>query len=177
MSTNNEENPLNTKYKRNFNISLVIFIIVIILNVWLYFYNWFLEKNNLELETKNLEIEKNINTLLNDPKVSLYTMLENNKQFLDKYKNNSKITEFIANLRLLSKIYKITFEWFNYSDWKISSKALVQDDSISLASKKIDNFLKNFRKWTKKDNYFNLWFVNSFDWQKNITFNVSLETK
>gem|GEM_PF-2628716 len=37
-------------------------------------------------------------------------MLENNKQFLDKYKNNSKITEYILNFNKLSKIYKITFE-------------------------------------------------------------------
>lgn len=166
-----------TKAKKYYNISIIILLWVVFLNIWLYFYNWYLEWKNNSIQEQITQTDESIKKIYEDPKVSLYTMIQNNSKFIDKYKNISKITEYINNLKKLSLITKIEFNWFSYADWKLSSNALAQDDSNSLASVKVEKFLSKFRKWDQKDNFFNLWFVNSFDWQKNITFSLSLEVK
>lgn len=157
------------------NVSIVLFVLVIILTIWMYFYN---KSIITQLEQTNLEISKvsqNIKKVNEDEKVKLYTLIKANNAYLEKYKYLSNIPLFVNKIKEISKIYKISFESFSYNEWQISTQAKVFDDSFSLASVKTKKFLEAFRK---QENWiFDLWFISSFNWQDNISFWVKFEVK
>lgn len=174
MVTSNEYKN-DQKIKKTFYITAAIFAFVVVLNVGLYFYNSYLTGVNEDLSSNLAAVESNINTINQDPAIKLYTLINANKNYLDKYVHLSNIPEFINNLKDLSKNYSVKFQWFAYADGKVSSYATTSDDEVSLGSTKAKKFVEYFRK--KDDNIFKLWFINSFEWQTEVRFNVDFQVK
>ncbi len=174
MVTTNEYKNDSKSYK-TMKISVVLFALVLILTIWLYFYNSSIVSKINTLESQISSVENDIKKINEDEKVKLYTLIVSNSKYLERYKYLSKVPEFINNLKEISKNYKVTFDGFSYSDWQISSDASSQDDAVSLASVKTKNFLEYFRK--VDENIFSLLFVSSFNWQDNINFWVKFKIK
>lgn len=174
MVTTNQEVTVN-KWPTSLYISIWVFIFVLLLSIGFYFYNSVLNSKIENIQSEISTIENNIKTINEDEKVKLYTLMVANKTFLDRYKYLSNVPEFINNLALLSKNYKVAFDGFSYSSSEIVTDVLSMDDAVSLASLKTKNFIEYFRK--KDDNIFSLWFVDSFDWQDNIKFSAKFKIK
>lgn len=180
MATNNDYKADNKVYKWLY-VSVWLFVLVLILNIWLYFYNSSLSSNveslNKELTTLGNDIEK-INS---DDKVKLYILIKANVAFLDRYEYLSRIPEFINNLKELSKTYKVSFKNFSYSNSVIATQATALDDGLSLWYQKSQNLISSFRdnKKTenKNDQIFSLDFIDYFEWQNEIKFNVNFKIK
>lgn len=158
-----------------YKISLWVFIVVLLLTIWIYFYNMSLENKIENLNSQIEQKDNDIKVAKEDGYYLVYRQTIDNKTILDKYAYSSKIPEFINNMKSLSSEKNIFFTWFNYSNRKISTKATVINDTLNLASVKAKNFIEYFRN--ENNNIFSLWFVSSFEWQDRINFNVDLNVE
>lgn len=172
---NTSANNIDNSSKTFLYVSIWIFVFVLIVSIWLYFYNSYLSKKVDNVKSEISFVEENIKKINEDEKVKLYTLIKSNWIFLDRYKYISNIPEYINNLVTLSKKYNISFQWFNYSAWELSTEVVALNDAVSLAYLKTKNFLEYFRK--KDKNIFSLGFVDSFIWQENIKFGVKFKIK
>jgi len=109
MVTGNEYKD-DKKIKKTFLVSSGVFLFVLILNIALYFYNSYLQSTNDTLSNQLSLIESNIKSLNEDPTIQLYTLVNTNKVYLEKYRYLSNIPEFVNNLKELSKKYSVKFE-------------------------------------------------------------------
>lgn len=180
MITNNDYKKINNKNIWLY-ISVWLFILILALNVWLYFYN-----NSLlsKVESYNKELtvlENNIKEINNDDKIKLYTLIKTNATFLEKYSYLSKIPEFINNLKKLWNIYKVSFKNFSYSNSIINTSVTAIDDWTSFwyqkSQKLISNFRKNEQSKDKNNQIFSLDFIDYFEWQNEIKFNINFKIK
>lgn len=174
MVTGNEYKN-DEKMKKTFYISAGVFAFVLVLNIALYFYNSYLQSANNDLSNQLTSIETNIKKMNEDPSIKLYTLVNANKIYLERYRYLSNIPEFVNNLKELSKKYSVKFEGFSYGNGAISSHAVTADDEVSLWSTKAKKFIEYFRKDNK--DIFSLQFVNAFEWQSNVNFNVNFLVK
>lgn len=163
-------------------VSIVLLWIVIWGNIAIYFYNSHLERQILSQEQELQNLEKNVSELKNNDKVKLYTLLQANNSFIEVYNKTSQIPEYINNLNVLSRIYRVTFENFQYSNSIISTNVKAKDDAKSLSYQKAKNFIASFRDQTtpqaeKKPHIFSLNFIHQFEWQDEIKFNIWLKLK
>lgn len=173
------------KVDRWMYISSGIFIFVLVITIWLYFYNGSLISTSEKYMKDITTLEENIKTVNNDDKVILYTLIQTNKVFLDKYAYISKIPEFINNLHELSKTFKIKFENFSYSNSSVSTSVTSLDDGFSLWYQKTKKFISSFRDeitdskktLTANNQIFSLGFIDSFVWQNEMKFNVTFKLK
>jgi len=161
---------------RNMNISIVVLSIIVLLTIWMYFFNSKLNNDLESLKTELNEINDDIKTLEKDSKIIIYNMLEKNKDKIELYEKMSKIPTFISNIDNLSRSYGISFNTFSYNSWKLSTLASARNDWRSLATKKVIDFMSYFRD-EENENIFKLDFVNNFSWQEEIRFNAIFEIK
>lgn len=185
MVTGNEYKTDSKAYKWMMGTAILL-AIVILINIGLYFYNSRLQTQIIHHEENMRNIEQNISELQNDEKVKLYTILNANKNFLEVYEKMAQVPEFINNLKDLSKNFKISFLDFNYSNSVVNTTVIAQDDAVSLAYQKWNKFIANFRNTTPiqqtggllpSPHIFSLNFVNQFEWQNEIKFNIWLKLK
>lgn len=172
---NSSENIVNDKYSKTLYASLGIFIFVLILTIWLYFYNNSLSKKIVNTTSDIAKVDDSIKKINEDWKVRIYNIIKNNTVFIENYKKLSQITDFIWTLNWLSKDYNVSFTSFSYSNATIKTQAVVKNDDISLSSEKLNKFLSDFR--LKDDHKFSLSFINNFSWQEQIKFNVEFKIK
>lgn len=173
------------KVDRWMYISSAMFVLVLVITIWLYFYNSSIVSKTETLNKEILTLEESIKSIHSDDKVTLYTLIQTNKVFLDKYAYISKIPEFINNLHELSKTFKIKFENFSYSNSSINTSATSLDDGFSLWYQKTKKFISSFRdeisdsKKIKSINnqIFSLGFIDSFSWQNEMKFNANFKIK
>ncbi len=166
---------LDNKSYNLMKITIIIFIFSIILTIWLFFYNKSLSTSIDNLNKEVTKVSENIKKINEDKKVKLYTIVTTNKTYLDKYKYLSNIPLFLNTVLELSKKSKITFNWFSYSEWSISTNASSLDDWYSYASSKVKNFVKDFRKG---ENWIlSLDFIQSFSGQDQIEFWLKFKVK
>lgn len=180
VSTN--EYITDTKATKSMYVAAGSFLLVLVLNISLYFYNASLLSTSEKYTKEIVTLEESIKKVNNDDKVTLYTLIQANKIFLDKYAYLSKIPEFINNIKELSKTFQVTFENFTYSNSTINFSALAVDDAVSLGYEKTKKFIWNFRdKWWKdiplNNQLFSLHFIDAFQWQNQIRFNVNFKLK
>lgn len=173
---NDVELKTETSFPKTLYISAWIFALVLILTIWLYVYNMTLESKIEKLNSEITTTDEALKKLNEDDKVKLYTLIKTSDVFLSQYKKLSKVTEFIGNLKWISKDYNLTFGDFAYSNSKITSSCTASNDDISLASDKVKTFIWDFRKKDNK-NIFSLWFISSFSWQDKIIFNTEFKLK
>lgn len=162
---------LHNKAERWFYISVWIFVFVLILSVWLYIYNIYIEKDIENIQSEKESIAKKVSDLQNDEKIQLYSLLNENKAYLEKIHKFSRINDYIKELNTTASKFNISLTWFQYWNGKISTQWLAEDD-INLWWEKTKNFIEYYRK-EKKD--YTLWFINTFQWSNSIQFSVQLD--
>lgn len=174
MVTTHEYKNDSKAYKM-MNLSLVLFVFVLLGTIGLYFYNASIVSKIKTTQWDLARIEENIKKIHEDEKVKLYTLVMANSKFLERYTYLSQVPQFVTGVKNISRLYKVSFDGFTYSDGQIIMQAKTIDDAVSLASTKVKNFLEYFRKTT--DEQFSLWFVTSFEGQDSITFSAKLKVK
>lgn len=165
----------DSKSYKMMNFSLVLFVFVLIGTVWLYFYNSSIVSKIKITQSDLSGVEENIKKIHEDEKVKLYTLVMANTKYLKRYTDLSEIPQLVTGVKNISRLYRVSFEGFTYSDGQIIMQTKAIDDAVSLASTKVKNFLEYFRK--TGDEQFSLWFVTSFDGQDTITFGTKLKVK
>lgn len=173
---NTIDSKAENKYPKTLSFSILLFALVIVLTIWLYFYNLSLEKKVENIRTDISTLEQDIKKINEDDKVILYTLLKNSSIFLEQYKKLSNVTEFISNIKWLSKNYNLAFEWFSYSNSSINTTCVAKNDEISLASEKLKKFIWDFRN-KENSNIFSLWFVTNFVWQTEVKFTPEFKVR
>lgn len=170
-----ENNVVNTTKSKGLYASIIVFLFTLVFTFWSYFYNLAINKSISNKKDEIISIDNNLEKLKSDSKIKLYTLINDNKVYLEKYRYLSNITDFISNFKDLSKKYNISFKNFVYSSSTISTVWQANDDSMSLASAKVQNFIKYFRD--KNNDKFTMSFLNNFEWQENISFNINFKIK
>lgn len=164
-----------TQKKKDLYRSFVFLWIVLSFTLVLFLYNWKLDHDIIDLNEKISQRITDIETLKNDPKIQVYSLIENNKTTIEILENRSKITEYIKHLDAISKKYDVTFEWFVLNQWILNIQAIINSSERWIAYIKAKDFIKNYRLDDKA--LFNLWFINSIEWSDFLKFNVEFSIK
>jgi hypothetical protein len=147
----------------------------IIIVVWLFLFNSYFENKIQNLEENIWKYNTSIKKLQENRSVQVYTLLEENKKLVESLEKKSKINNFIYNIRELQTAYTIIFKWFNYSNWIISTSVFVPFNINMTAANRVSYFIKSYRE--DKNSLFDLDFINTFNWNDNMTFNVNFKLK
>ena len=162
-------------------LSIWFLIFSIVLTMGLYFYNMSIVSQNEELDN-NITIKVNsIEELEKDSDIIALSLYNANESSISKLEDYSKISSYINHIIKLKWIYGISFKWFTYSSWKLSSVVTASSDSIwNINYKKVVRFIEEYRKNEDSSALFNLDLVNNVttknDWIDNI-FNIDLTLK
>ncbi len=155
---------------------MIFLVFVLVVTAGLFFYNNHLDKKNSQILSRIDKIESSIEKIEENPKVQIYSLLDMNTTFISELEKRNKIISYINHLRYIQNTYWLSFDWFSYSNWKISTTATVNsttDDGI--AYEKTVDFIKKYRE---SDNAkFNLEFINSFEWMNTLKYNINFELK
>lgn len=170
----NEVNFITQK-KKDLYWPLIFLWIVLLLSLGLFLYNFKLDKNISDLNSKISQRNIDIETLKNDPKVQVYSLIQNNINTIYILEKRSKITEYIKHLNSISKKYDVNFEWFNLSQWVLSIQAIINSSEKWIAYIKARDFIKNYR--LEENALFDLWFINSVEGSDFLKFNVEFSIK
>ncbi|MGE4444165.1 MAG: hypothetical protein AB7E37_04200 [Candidatus Altimarinota bacterium] len=173
VTTNEYKN--DSKVYKSMNLSIILFVFVLFITIGLYFYNMTIVSKINSTQTQVANLEESIKKVNEDEKVKLFTLIQSNRSYLEKYKALSNIPLFINTVKELGRTNRVIFEGFSYSDGEIISQVTAQNDAVSLASVKTAKFLEYFRK--KDDHIFSLGFVNSFQGQDSLSFPVKFKVK
>lgn len=172
----NEANFITNKNRLPFA-PIVFLLIVVVITILLFFYNFYLNNKNNEI-LSNIETRENsIKELNSDPKIQVYSLLESNSYSFFELEKRNKITTYINHLKDLSSEYSLVFDWFNFSDWKLSTLVSSETtDSTKLWYSKTVDFIREYRK--DENSLFDLDFINSFEWSSDsLKYNISLNLK
>lgn len=161
---------------RNMIISLFVLWLIIVLTIWLWFYNKSNTNKLSVLNTDLWDINNEIKNISKDPTVELYSLIYENKSNLELFEKYSQITNFIAELKNIERDSRISFSSFNYNNWVITLNATAFNDGELLATQKVDNFLSAFRTG-EYDWIFELSFINNFVGQESINFVANFNIK
>lgn len=176
ITTNDYRNQNNDFIKMKY--SIILFLFILVFNIWLYFYNYSLIWKLQEWNETVLKIEQSINEFNSDDRIKLYTLIKSNKEILKKFEYLSNIPLFINTLKILSIKYWVTFDWFSYWNSSIQTSVLAIDDWVSFWYQKTQKFLNNFRNQkTSNKEIFSLWFINSFAWQSQMKYSIKFDIK
>ncbi len=177
-----ETKPLYKIKKSNpFFLSLWFLIIVVFLTLLIYIYDLNLSKKNILLQ-KEIEIKQaSISKLEKNPKIIISLLYNSRENSIKKLENYSNITLFIDHVLKLSRIYSISFKWFNYSWWELSLLAISSSETWGeINYKKVSKFISEYRKNENKQALFDLALVRNIttrnDWVDNV-FNINLNLK
>lgn len=156
---------------------IAFLLIVILATAWVAFYNHTLDKENNKILSDIRNREANIKELNSDPRIQIYSLLEANSFAFKELEKRNKITEYIKHLEWISNIYWMEFDWFNFSDWKVTTSARVNStDDWAIAYEKTVRFIRNYR--SSESALFNLNFISSIDWwADSMRFNLDFDLK
>lgn len=166
---------LNNKSRAPYFSSLLLLVLVLVWTVASYIYDNILININKWLQKEITQIESNITEVQNDKNIQIYSLLQLNKNVIEKYESMNKITDFINHLNTVKTKYNLQFNGFNLTDWKITTDVSVISDDSWIAFQKARDFINKYRQDTTA--LFGLWFINSFEWMDEIKFNVDLKIK
>ncbi len=167
---------IDLKKKKSPLFSIILFVLVLFISIWIYAYNIFLEKNIEEVNIKIQRIEDGIKEEKKDKALQIYILLKENKNILSKMDKNNQITKYMKHLNDISRENSIDFKGFTLSNSKIATKveSANKTDKI-LAYMNVKNFIKNYRK--SKKALFSLDFINLFNGTDLIKFNANFIIK
>lgn len=169
------ESPINKK-DYTFTITLVLLIISIFITWSIYFYNYLTSNSIVNLKNW-IEASKNaIADLKKNDRVQTYNLLELNSKNIAMLDKKSNVVEYIEHFKSIKAKYFLDFNWFSYSDLKITTNVTSEKDSYP-AYVKVANFIERYRLDGEKDAKFKLPFINSITGQDEIKFSVNFEVK
>jgi ABC-type Na+ efflux pump permease subunit len=163
------------KKDRNFLLSIIFLVFVILISSLLYGWQWYLGSKNQELTKEIATITAKVKALEMDKKLQILDLVRVNKTTLDTLAKRSQITSYIEHLKSISGQYDIIFEWFNFANGAISTKWILKDNEKWLAFVKLATFIDEYRK--NKDVPFNLSFINAVNWQDQIEVTLTFKLK
>jgi len=159
--------------KNFFGLPFILFIFVVILTLGMYFYNSHLESQNKKLDNKIKSLDENISLINKDPNILVYNLINKNKSTLDKLEAYSNIKKFVSHMNAMQRVYSLRFEWFNYSNWIITTK--VETKNVNIAYRTVSKFIENYRK--NKKAIFDLDYINRVVWNDKMAFIMHLKVK
>ena len=167
----------NIAWKKNKNNlkSVVFLIIVIMVTVWLKFYNNSLYEETQKIKTEISSYDSRIKEVQKDKKIQIYTLLELNNSVIRGYKLMNKISTYINHMKYIETKYWVKFSWFGLNDLTINSKVKIISDDKAIAYQKTRDFLKKYR--VDPNALFNLKFVNQIEWMDEMKFKVEFDVK
>lgn len=155
---------------------MLFLVFVLIITIVLFFYNTHLKKENSQILSRISKIESTIDKIEKNPEVQVYSLLDMNSSFINKLEKRNDIIGHIKHLNYIQNKYWLDFDWFSYSNWKITTTAKSESTTDNwIAYTKTVSFIKNYRE--SKDAKFDLEFINSFDWMNTIKYNISFGLK
>jgi hypothetical protein len=171
--------------RKQFHISMIFFVCVVLLTSTLYAYNMYIADSNTEIENKIVKLDMQIVEVKKNRWVLVSTLLLANKKLLETMEKRNEIDSFISHMDIMEKKYNVEFNWFTYEDGNISTLATFESKksditdkvgfSETLAYQDSVKFIREYRKSTKVP--FTLEFINSITGTDNITFNIGLTLK
>jgi len=167
-----------TKQKINIkkiNFPIIFLVFVILSTIWLYWYNFYIESDNQKIETRISEKKTEINKIKEDKNIQVYALISDNKKTLNKLESYSQITRFMNSLTYIEDNYSLILEWFNYSNWIITTKASTNPEKVSNAYVATYSFIEKYRN--EKDVDFKLPYISKVIWNSQMSFNLKLEVK
>jgi len=146
----------------------------------LYYYENKIDNDNKILSGDIAKAKETIKEIKKDENLQIYDILIKNEQTINKLNSYSQIPRFIKGFDYIEKKYKLSLEWFNYSNWVINTQSTVsflKSDSSYITTA---DFIKKYRIDEKVD--FKLPFISNFKsyWtleKRNMKFNIKLEVK
>lgn len=157
------------------NWALILLFIVILATIWLYWYNKYIEWENKNISDRISKKEAEIKNIKKDKNIQVYSLIINNKKVLNKLEAYSQITDFINGLTDIENNYNLILNWFNYSNWIITTTAMTNPERVSTPYKTVSLFIRDYRK--DKNSKFKLPFISKVAWTSNMLFNLKLEVK
>jgi len=179
MEIKTQAKIFKTKEKNPLKISIFFLSLILLITIWLYFYNYSIENKINELK-KDIQTKTNsIKQLEQNKKIVISRLYNANKTSIQRLEDYSMITTYINHLYYLQRIYNINFKWFNYSNWNIKTTVLASSDWISTDYKKTYNFIKNYRENSDSLALFNLWLVKNIKEKQKLynEFDINLSLK
>lgn len=170
-----ETNVIKNNNSSGYKTSIAFLLLVIISTISLVMYNNYLLNGIEETKTNISSIEANIKEVEKNESLQVYSLLELNKDVISWFESMNKVTKYISHMDLIEKKYKITFEWFNLTKWKIVSNVKILSDDKWLAYWKAKDFIWKYRK--DSSGLFDLGFVNSIEWMDDMKFKVDFKIK
>jgi len=132
-----------------FTFSTMFLWLVILLTIWLYSYNFYLEWKNNELKDECSAKQKLVAEKKQQKKLKIYSLYTMNKANIDKLEKYSKIKLYINHLESITNKYNIIFKWFSYFNWEIKTIAYSVSDAKSIDYQKTVKFLREYKKDSK----------------------------
>lgn len=170
-----EKNLIKAKGKKPIW-AIIFFVITLGATLGMYFYNIHLEKVNIELLTKIEARENDIQKNKKNKKIQIFSLLENNKTFIEELIKRSEVTKYINHLKAISQKYNLKFEWFKLSKGNIKTSITIEStEDGGIAYMKTRDFIRNYR--LEKNSLFELEFINSIEWMDSMKFNASFNIK
>ena len=131
---------------KTFTFSTIFLWLVVLLTIWLYSYNYYLEWKNNELKDEFTQKQKLVAEKKQQKKLKVYSLYTMNKASIEKLKKYSKIKLYINHLYSIENKFNIIFKWFNYSNWEIKTTAYSVSDSKNIDYQKTVKFLREYSK-------------------------------
>jgi len=175
-----EKTQLIKTYKNSYFGSISFFVFVILLSIWLFFYNNELEKNSKMLQTSITKYTKSIDSYELNKEFKVYSLIQVNKKNLNVLNKNSQINKFLDHMDYIENTYNLEFRGFNLNNWLIWTSIIINTDDYNqidykLAYQKLVNFIWEYRKDPKA--IFDLDFVNKISGHDQMKFDINFIIK
>jgi len=167
--------PKSKSNSKGINFPLIFLIFILLATIWLYWYNFYIERDNSIIESRISEKELEIEKIKKDKNIQVYALISENKKILDKLESYSQITVIMNHLTYIKDNYNLILEWFSYSNWVVNTKATTDSKRVWKAYSATAYFIDNYRK--DKDALFGLPFISKITWHTQISFNLKLKVK
>ncbi len=82
VTTNEYKN--DSKVYKSMNLSIILFVFVLFITIWLYFYNMTIVSKINSTQTQVANLEESIKKVNEDEKVKLFTLIQSNRSYLKK---------------------------------------------------------------------------------------------
>ena len=170
-----EVNIITKKTNSSLISSIGFLAIVVLSSIALNFYNNSLLVEIEKIKTNIISIEKNINDINKDKNLQIASLLELNASIIDSFELMNNVTTYIIHMNNIATKYNLEFNWFNLSNWKITTNVKAISDKEWIAFQKIRDFIKKYR--TDSKSLFDLDFVNNIEWMDEIKFTANFKIK
>lgn len=169
------------KNTKNTHLTSILFLIfVLVLTIWLYFYNNHLIVEQAKKESVISEYEKSIDSYKENKELKMYSLVQLNSKSLDLLEKNSKVTNFLDHMDYIKNTYDIDFRWFTLNKTFISTSILVKSDEYSemeyrLAYQKLVDFISKYKD--DENSLFDLSFINRIVWHDEMKLSINFTIK